>query len=224
MSLDPGQAGPPDPDALFPMPGIGSLVFLRPLLARHPEIANVSVGRFSYYSDFGDPLRFFVRNVAYNFGFSGARLEIGSYCQIAHGASFLMSDANHAVVGPSTFPFSVFGGAWADAMPAERAPFLDKGDIRIGHDVWLGHESLVLAGVTIGTGAIVAARAVVSRDVPPYAVVAGNPARVVRQRFDPATVSGLLELAWWDWPPARVSAAVPALMAGDLATLRRHAP
>ncbi len=214
----------PDPDALYPIPGHTGTVFLRPLLAQHSEIANVEVGAYSYYSDFEDPCIFFRRNVAYNFGFSGARLEIGRYCQIAHGTTFVMDDANHAVAGPSSFPFTIFGGAWGAAVPLDAVPFMRKGDIRVGHDVWFGYQSLVLPGVSIGTGSIVGARAVVARDVPPYTVVVGNPARVVRRRFDAATVAGLLELAWWDWPAERVAAAIPALMAGDLAQLRRAAP
>jgi virginiamycin A acetyltransferase len=164
-------------------------------------------------------LRFFERNVLYDFGFSDARLEIGKYCQIAHGTRFVMDDANHATAGPSSFPFGVFGGAWAEAMPVERMPFPKKGGIWVGHDVWFGHESLVPPGVTIGSGAVVGARAVVARDVPAYAVVAGNPARVVRRRYNPVTVRRLLALAWWDWPSDKVTAAVPVLMAGDVAAL-----
>lgn len=214
-----GAGGPDDVGTLYPIPGHAGMVWLRALLARHPERTNVEVGAWSYYSDFEDPLGFFERNVLYDFGFSGARLEIGKYCQIAHGTRFVMDDANHALAGPSSFPFSVFGGAWAQAMPLERVPFPKKGGIRVGHDVWFGHESLVMPGVAIGSGAVVAARAVVARDVPAYAVVAGNPARVVRRRYDAATVRRLLDLAWWDWSPEKVSAAVPVLMAGDVTAL-----
>jgi len=213
----PGPIPGPDPEALYAIPGFRNTVFLKPLLCG--RYRNVSVGEFSYYSDFHDPLPFFERNLRYNFGFSGARFEVGRYCAIAHGATFVMDDANHATVGPSSFPFPVFGGAWADAMAVSDMPIDRRGDIRIGHDVWIGYEALILPGVRIGHGAIVGARAVVSRDVPDYAVVAGNPAQVVRTRFDTDTVARLLSLRWWDWPPSRVAAAVPLLIAGEVGRL-----
>lgn len=214
----------PDPDALHPLAEHQGVVFLRPLLARHPEIANIEIGAFSYYSDLdGGALRFFERNVRYNFGFSGARLAIGRYCALAHGCTIIMDDANHALAGPTTFPFAAFGGAWAVAMPIEDMPFARKGDTVIGNDVWLGHESLVMPGVRIGDGAVVAARSVVTKDVPPYAIAAGNPARVVRTRFEAATVDRLRALAWWDWPADRVTAAIPLLVAGDIDGLEAFA-
>jgi virginiamycin A acetyltransferase len=219
----PSSAPAPDPDILFPVGGTRSVVFLRPLLARRAagEGGPVEVGAYSYYSDFDDPTRFFERNVRYHFPFSTERLTIGRFCAIAHGATILMASGNHAQAGPSTYPFPIMGGAWAEAQPLESMPFPDPADTVIGHDVWLGHESLILPGVTIGSGAIVAARAVVSQDVPPYAVVAGNPARLVRRRFDPAQVEDLLALAWWDWPVEAITAAIPALVAGDVATLTK---
>lgn len=210
----------PDPDLLYPMPGHDRLVFLRPLLARRlaecgrPD--NVEVGAYSYYDDVADPLPFFERNIRYNYGFSGARLVIGRYCALASGTTFIMPDANHAMAGATTFPFPIFGGAWAGRIPVEELPVPRKGDTVVGHDVWFGYECLVMPGVTVGSGAVVAARALVTRDVPPYTVVAGNPARVVRRRFDDATVERLLELAWWDWPPERVTEAVPDLILGRL--------
>jgi virginiamycin A acetyltransferase len=217
----------PDPDRLHPLDGDSSTVLLRPLWAAHPPPDGggpVDIGAWSYYSDFDDPLRFFSRNVRYHFPFSRARLRIGRFCALAHGTTFVMSDANHVLSGASTFPFPILGGAWAGSMPLAAMPFPDRGDTVVGHDVWLGYESLVLPGVTIGHGAVVGARAVVSRDVPPYAVVAGNPARVVRQRFAPDDVARLLALAWWDWPAEALTPAIPALVRGDLEALARLAP
>ena len=216
----------PDPDALYPLEGFTNTVLLRPLLARRPgPVPNITVGRFSYYSDdAADPLAFFERNVRYNYGFSGARLTIGPFCAIGQGAQIIMPDANHAMAGPSTFPFPIFAGAWRDALPLDQLPTPGKGDTTLGPDVWLGTESLVMPGVTIGAGAVVAARAVVSRDVPPYAVVAGNPARVVRTRYSPADVARLLALAWWDWPVESITAAIPALVKGSVADLEALAP
>lgn len=216
----------PDPNALYPLDGFTNTVLLRPLLARRPgPVPNITVGRFSYYSDdAADPLAFFERNVRYNYGFSGARLDIGPFCAIAQGAQIIMPDANHAMAGPSTFPFPVFAGAWRDALPLDQLPTPTKGNTVIGPDVWLGTGCVILPGVTLGAGAIVAAGAVVTRDVPPYAVVAGNPARVVRQRFSAPEVERMLALAWWDWPVEAITAAIPALVTGSVAELEALAP
>lgn len=210
-----------DPKALFPFgSGAKHTVFLKPLLDEIlPPRTHLSAGEYSYYSDFDDPTRFFIRNVRYDFGFSGARLDIGKYCAFAHDTTFILSDANHATGGPSTFPFPVFGGAWAEKMAPRDYPATNKGSTRVGHDVWCGYNCVVMPGVTIGSGAIVAACAVVTRDVPPYAMVAGNPARIVKKRFGPDEIAKLLEIAWWDWPADRVAAAVPLLVAGDVAGL-----
>ena len=199
-------------EPLYPIPGATNTVSLPALLARTPGIRNVEIGAYSYYSDFDDPLAFFERNLRYNFGFSGARLVLGKFCQLGHGTTFVFPDANHASAGGSTYPFAVLGGAWAEALPLDQYPFPAKGDTVVGSDVWFGYESLVMPGLTIGPGAIVAARAVVTRDVPPYAIVAGNPARVVRMRFEPARVRALLDLAWWDWPVEEIQARVRDLV------------
>lgn len=218
------MTAPPDPDALHPIPGQPRIVLLRPLLARHPEVTNVEVGDFSYYDAEHGAEEFFRTNLLYNFGFSGARLRIGRYVAIAEGTRFVMPDANHATAGPSTYPFAMLGGSYAAALPMADYPFPPARNTAVGHDVWFGREVLVMPGVTIGHGAIVAARSVVAADVPDYAVVAGNPARVVRRRFDEATVARLLTLAWWDWPPEHVARAIPALVLGDADALARLAP
>lgn len=213
----------PDDGALFPIPGINNTIFLRPLLAQRPDVRNVEIGRYSYYSEFGDPTKFFDRNLRYNFGFSGARLVIGSFCALAHGTTFLMADANHVLDGPSPFPFPIFGGAWAQSLPVTEMPFPNKGDIQVGHDVWFGYESLVLPGVRIGNGAIIGARAVVSRDVPDYAVVVGNPATIVKYRFEESVIQRFLALGWWDWPDEAMAEAVPLLVKGDIDRLEEFA-
>jgi len=213
----------PDPDRLYPLPGHDRTVFLKPLLrqrlAESGRPDNVEVGEFSYYDDAVDPLPFFERNLRYNYGYSGARLTIGKYCALASGTTFVMPDANHAMAGFTTYPFPIFGGEWAERLSVADLPVPEKGDTVVGHDVWFGCESMVMPGVTVGTGAVIAARAVVTRDVPPYVVVAGNPARVVRRRFDDATVARLLDLAWWDWPVERVTEAIPDLVFGRMERL-----
>lgn len=206
----------PDPDTERPLEFTDQVAFLAPL-ARGRE--NVEIGRFSYYDDPDGPEHFFERCVRYHFEFVGDRLVIGPFCAIAARAQFIMNGANHALGGISTFPFAIFGQGWDADFDIESWGKELRGDMVIGPDVWIGTEAMILPGVTVGAGAVIAARAVVARDVPPYAIVAGNPARIVRQRYDEATVARLLELAWWDWPVDKLTPALPAIRAGDLTAL-----
>lgn len=210
-----------DPTQLHPTPELRRVVYLKPLLESLGAAApgNVSVGEFTYYDDPDHALDFFTRNLRYNFRNTGARLEIGRFCAFATDVQFMMPEANHAVAGLSTYPFGVLGGAFAEAMPLSDYPWRPAADTRIGHDVWIGTGALMLPGVTIGHGAVIGARAVVTRDVPDYAVAAGNPARILRRRFDDATIARLLALSWWDWPLDRITAAIPALVKGELDAL-----
>lgn len=184
-------------------------VFLDQVI-EHP---NFEVGAYSYASDFDPPEDWAAHLAPYLFAGGPDRLRIGRYCQIAHNVRFITSGANHAVDGITTFPFPIFD-------PAEIGSYRpDSRDTVIGHDVWLGYGAIVCPGAQIGNGVIVGAGAVVRGAVPDYAVVTGNPATVVRMRFDPQTIATLLALAWWDWPEDRVRAAMPALMSGDVAAL-----
>jgi virginiamycin A acetyltransferase len=150
------------------------------------------------------------------------RLVIGRFCAIASGVRFVLPGANHADLGPSTFPFGIFGEGWADTMDlVMSAP--SRGDTVVGHDVWIGYQALVLPGVKIGHGAVVAAASVVASDVPPYAVVAGNPARVVKRRYEDDDVERLLRAAWWDWPIELVTEHARTIMSGTPAELERIA-
>lgn len=204
--------GTPSPDQRHPLPDHPRVAFLKAICSR----PTIQVGDYSYYEDPDGPERFEERNVLYHYDFVGDRLVIGRFCALAAGTTFIMSGANHPTAGVSTFPFPIFGGAWAaEAHRLDSAPR----DTVVGHDVWFGWRSVVLPGVTIGSGAIVAAGAVVAGDVPPYAIVAGNPARVVRHRFAPDDVARLLALAWWDWPIAKVTRHVGAIMEGNIAAL-----
>src|SRR5215208_7135079 len=206
----------PDPTVLYPVVGQQRVVFLRPLV----RSANVEIGEYTYYDSYGDPLAF--EHDAVLYGFGPERLLIGRFCAIASGVRFLMPGANHADLGPSTFPFGVFGPPWETTMDiVMSAP--SRGDTVVGHDVWLGYSALVLPGVTIGHGAVVAAASVVARDVPPYAVVAGNPARVVRSRFSEKDVERLLRAAWWTWPVELVTENARTIMGGTPAQLERIA-
>jgi virginiamycin A acetyltransferase len=206
----------PDPLARHPVHGWAGTAYLKGIVD-HPLI---EVGDYSYYDDPVGPERFVGRCVRYHFDFVGDRLIIGKFVAIATGAQFMMSGANHAMDGFSTFPFGGFEG-WRDTAP--RSPWTARGDMRIGHDVWIGREAMIMPGVTIGDGAIIGARAVVARDVPPYAVVVGNPGRVTRFRFDEATVAALLDIAWWNWRADKIARHVPAIAGADLAVLRAAA-
>lgn len=180
----------------------------------HP---NIEIGDYSYYNDFGEPITDMrQRLVPYMHAYAPEKLVIGKFVQIAHGTQIITSSANHQMSGVSSYPFAVFGEEWADNY---RPEFPNKGDTCIGHDAWLGHQSLIMPAVTIGEGAIVASRAVVTKDVPPYAIVAGNPARVVRMRFDDATIARLLALSWWHWPVALISQHVGLIVSTDIDAL-----
>jgi virginiamycin A acetyltransferase len=208
--------GAPDPMTLHPVTGAERVVFLKPLVT-HP---NVEVGEYTYYDDANDPGAFERDAVLYAYG--PERLVIGRFCAIASGVRFVMAGGNHADLGPSTFPFGIFGEGWTDTMDlVMSAP--SRGDTVVGHDVWLGYQALVLPGVTIGHGAVVAAASVVTGEVPPYAVVAGNPARIVRRRYEDEDVERLLRAAWWDWPIELVTEHARTIMAGTPAELERIA-
>ncbi len=203
----------PDPTTLHPIAGQERVVFLRALV-RSP---NIEVGEYTYYDDPDDPLAFERDAVLYAFG--PERLVIGRYCAIAARVRFLMPGANHADLGPSPYPFGIFGPPWAERTMDLVMAAPSRGDTVVGHDVWIGYGALILPGVTIGPGAVVAAASVVTADVPPYAIVAGNPARVVRRRFEDEDVARLLRAAWWHWPVALVTEHARAIMAGTPAEL-----
>ncbi len=184
---------------------------------------NITVGDFSYYDDPVEPERFQDTCVLHHYDFLGHRLVIGRYVAIASGVRFIMNGANHAMTGFSTFPFQIFGNGWETPFDMATITAGLKGDTVVEDDVWIGMEAMILPGVRIGAGAIVAARAVVASDVPPYAIVAGNPARVVRRRFPDAVIEELLAIAWWNWPAERVTSNLKAIMGADLDALRRAA-
>ena len=204
----------PDPREPHPMAGFPQVCFLKNTV-RNP---NIVVGDYSYYDDPEDSENF-ERNVLYHYPFIGDKLVIGKFCALARGCRFIMNGANHKLSGLSTYPFQIFGQGWEKVMPTSDAlPY--KGDTVVGHDVWIGYDALVMPGVQIGHGAIVSARAVVVQDVPPYTVVGGNPARVLKTRFAPDVVAELLAIAWWDWPVEKITRHLAVIVAGDVAALR----
>ncbi|NJD19704.1 MAG: CatB-related O-acetyltransferase [Gemmatimonadetes bacterium] len=201
----------PDPSARHPITGAFRTGFLKNFVTR----SNIVVGDYTYYDDPAGPERF-EENVLYHFDFIGDRLVIGKFCSLAAGCRFIMNGGNHPTDWLTTYPFPVFGNGWEAAMPRE---WPHHGDTVVGNDVWMGYGITVMPGVAIGDGAIVASGSVVTRDAPPYAIVGGNPAQVIRYRFDEADRARLLALRWWDWDAAKITRNVRALCSGDIAAL-----
>lgn len=201
----------PDPNAVFPN-DYGTTCFIKNVITA----PNISVGDYTYYDDPADPTGFEKNNVLFNYPEFGDRLVIGKFCAIASGVKFIMGAANHRLSSVTTYPFAVFGGAWAESAPPHLSQLPFKGDIVVGSDVWIGRESVILPGVHIGDGAIVAAYSVVTKDVPPYTVFGGNPARLLKRRFSAALTETLLRLRWWDMEPEALAGLIPVLCSPDL--------
>lgn len=203
------------PDTPHPLTKISSgVTFLKNCITN----PNILIGDYTYYDGRDRTEHFEKENVIFAFS---CKLIIGKFCQIAYGTKFIMSDANHQMSGFSTYPFFVFG-KWAEGCPEWENYPLDlssKGDTIVGNDVWFGHESTVMAGVTIGDGAIIGAKAVVTKNVLPYTIVAGNPAKVTRRRFADDVIEKLCSLQWWNWDYEKITRNIPAITGGDIQKL-----
>lgn len=162
-----------------------------------------------------DPCDFERNNVLYHYPINGDHLVIGRFCSIACGVRFLFTSANHTLRSLSTYPFPIFFEEWDLDVAQITEAWDNKGDIHIGNDVWIGYEAVVMGGVTIGDGAIVAACAVVTKDVPPYTIVGGVPARPIRKRFDDETIARLLAVRWWEWPLEKIQEHLQEIQRGD---------
>ncbi len=202
----------PDKDKIFPLDGYDRLCFLKNIITN----PNIEVGDYTYYDDFED-VHNFEKNVKYHFDFTGDKLIIGKFCMIASDVTFIMNGANHLSKSVSAYPFAIFGNGWEGAMDGKTYP--NKGNTVIGNDVWLGYDATIMSGVTIGDGAIIASKSVVTKDVPPYGIVGGNPAKVIKFRFVPSDIEKLLTAKWWDWPLARITEHIQKLTGGDLSFL-----
>ena len=199
----------PDPGAVFPMPGVDTVTYVKPTV-KNP---NIIVGDFTYFAGTD-----FESRVTHHYDFIGDKLIVGRFCQIAAGVEFVMNGANHQMNAVTTFPFYTLEG-W-DMAPPPLSTLPIKGDTVVGNDVWIGQNATILPGVHIGDGAIVGANSVVGRDVPPYTVVAGNPAKEIRRRFDDEMTALLLELRWWVRPVEEINALIPLLTNGDIAFVK----
>lgn len=198
---------------IYPRTGDDQTVYLNQVVTN----PNIIVGDYTMYNDFvNDPTEFEKNNVLYHYPINGDRLIIGKFCSIACGAKFLFNSANHSLTSLSTYPFPIFFEEWGLERAQVTRAWDHKGDIVIGNDVWIGYEAVILAGVTVGDGAIIGTRAVVTKDVPPYTIVGGVPAKPIRKRFPDDTIADLLALWWWDWPEERIAAHLNAIQSGQI--------
>lgn len=196
---------------IYPRTGDTQTVYLKDVITD----PGIEVGEYTMYNDFvNDPREFEKNNVLYHYPINGDKLIIGKFCSIACGAKFLFTSANHKMSSLSTYPFPIFYEEWGLDVKDIRNAWDNKGDIIIGNDVWIGYEAVIMAGVTIGDGAIIGTRAVVTKDVPPYTIVGGVPAKPIRKRFDDATVERLIKLRWWDWEHEKIAQSIAAIQAG----------
>ena len=203
-------------DKIYPRDFDNQIVYLKNVITD----PSIEVGDFTIYNDFvHDPRDFQKNNVLYHYPVNGDRLVIGKFCSIACGAKFLFTSGNHSMRSLATYTFPVFFDEWGLSGKDIASAWDNKGDIVLGSDVWIGYEAVILSGVHIGDGAIIGARAVVTKDVEPYTIVGGVPARPIRRRFDENTVERLLALRWWDWDTENLRTALPAIRSGDIDAL-----
>jgi virginiamycin A acetyltransferase len=200
----------PNPKEPYPIEGIQRTVYLNNLISS----PLIEVGDYTYYDDPED-VHNFEKNVLYHFDFIGDKLRIGKFCQIATGVRFIMNGSNHPMEGFSTYPFKIFGHSWQNIPMTVQ----NKGDTLIGNDVWIGNGVTIMQGVSIGDGAIIGTGSLVTKDVDPYTVVAGNPATLIRKRFSDEIIDQLLCVKWWDWDLDLLAERAHAIAVGDLKAL-----
>ncbi len=202
---------------IYPRPHDKQIVYLKSVV----DNPNIEIGEYTIYNDFvNDPCDFEKNNVLYHYPINSDKLKIGKFCSIACGSKFLFTSANHTLGSLSTYTFPIFFDEWGLDAKNIRSAWDNKGDIVIGNDVWIGYEAVILSGVTIGDGAIIGTRAVVTKDVPPYTIVGGIPAKPIRRRFDDKTIAELLRLRWWDWDKEKISRNISAIQSGNIAALK----
>lgn len=202
---------------VYPRTGDTQTIYLKNVITN----PNIIIGDYTMYNDFvRDPQDFQKNNVLYHYPVNHDKLVIGKFCSIACGAKFILTSANHTMKSLSTYPFPIFFEEWGLDVANITDAWDNKGDIVIGNDVWIGYEAVILSGITIGDGAIIGTRAVVTKDVPPYTIVGGVPARHIRSRFDAETVTRLMELKWWEWSDEKIKENLPAIQSGRISELK----
>lgn len=203
---------------IYPRTGDKETIYLKHVITN----PNITVGDFTMYNDFvNDPTLFENNNVLYHYSINHDKLQIGKFCSIACGVKFLFNSANHTLSSLSTYPFPLFFEEWGLEKKDITNAWDNKGDIVIGNDVWIGYEAVILAGVTIEDGAIIGTRAVVTKDVPPYTIVGGVPAKSIKKRFSEETISALLEIQWWNWSEERIARNIGAIQSGNVEQLKQ---
>ena len=205
----------PDPNKIFPNEKVSSLCFIKNVITRH----NIIAGDYTYYDDDGGAENF-EEHVTHHYEFIGDKLIIGKFCAIGKGVEFIMNGANHRMNGATTYPFNILGGGWEKCTP-QLCDLPLKGNTVVGNDVWIGQNVTILPGVHIGDGAVIGANSVVSKDVPPYHVVGGNPIKIIRKRFDDDIIAFLMKLKWWDWPAEKITENLEVLCGGDISALMK---
>ena len=203
-----------NPDEKHPMKGFPQVCFIKNTVTN----PNIIIGDYTYYDDLEDSENF-ERNVLYHFPFIGDKLIIGKFCALATGVKFIMNGANHKISGFSTYPFQIFGNGWEKVTP-ELDELPNKGNTVISNDVWIGYEAIIMPGVEIGDGAIIASKSVVTKDVSAYTVVGGNPAKVIKKRFADEVIETLLEIAWWNWDIEKITRNLDKIVGGDINGLK----
>lgn len=202
---------------IYPRTGDKETVYLKDIVSN----PNITVGDFSIYNDFvNDPCDFEKNNVLYHYPVNHDKLIIGKFCSIACGVKFIFTSANHTLSSLSTFPFPIFFEEWGLDIKNVAKAWDNKGDIIIGNDVWIGFDAVIMSGVTIGHGAIIGTCAVVTKDVPPYTIVGGIPAKPIRKRFSEDTISSLLEIKWWNWSKEQIAKNINTIQSGDIERLK----
>ena len=205
-------------DKIYPRTSDKQTVYLKNVV-NNP---NIEVGDYTMYNDFvQDPIDFEKNNVLYHYPVNQDKLKIGKFCSIACGAKFLFTSANHTLKSLSTYPFPIFFEEWGLDGKDICDAWDNKGDIVIGNDVWIGFEAVILSGVTIGDGAVIGSRAVVTKDVEPYTIVGGVPAKAIRKRFDEQTIEKLEKIGWWNWSEEQIRQNIGAIQAGDVDALSK---
>ncbi len=202
-----------DSNKIYPRTGDQETVYLKSVITK----PNIKVGEYTMYNDFvSDPTRFENNNVLYHYPVNNDKLIIGKYCSIACGAKFMFTSGNHKMSSLSTYPFPLFFEEWDLERNEVTEAWDNKGDIIIGNDVWIGYEAVIMQGVHIGDGAIIAARALVTKDVAPYTIAGGVPARAIRTRFPEETVKKLMKIQWWNWDEAIIQKNLSHIATGNI--------
>ena len=201
---------------IYPREFDNQIVYLKNVITK----PNIAVGDYTIYNDYvNDPRDFEKNNVLYHYPVNNDKLIVGKFCSIACGAKFMFTSGNHTMKSLSTYTFPIFFDEWELDPVNIRDAWDNKGDIVIGNDVWIGYEAVIMQGVTIGDGAIIGTRALVTKDVPPYTIVGGAPAKPIKNRFSEEIIAKLLEMKWWDWPEERIKANIAAIQRGDIEAL-----